>query len=381
MTSPYITIVGGTTLTTTTSGGPWSSEITWNDGTHSSTGAISSSYPIPIWQQGINISNNGGSTTMRNVPDVAMVANDIFSISDNGQTNADAGTSFAAPLWAGFVALVNQQAAENGQPPAGFINPAIYAIGKSSNYSACFHDITLGNNTNSLCPTNFFAVPGYDLCTGWGTPVGQALINALATPDALGITPATGFTAANGPFGPFNITNETLVLTNAGIASLNWSLCNTCVWLNASITEGTLLPGASASAVTVSLNASASGLAAGNYTANVWITNLTSGFVQTRRYTLQVGQPLIQNGDFEAYNFSGWLALGNWFSGEGGDIGTNFYSGSGNYAAYVNSFYGLDWFAPDSFLAQGLILICFQDECNNAIVCGWQDLSKLMLGV
>ena len=57
-----------------------------------------------------------------------------------------AGTSLATPLWAGFMALVNQQAAANGQPPVGFANPALYAIGKSTNYHSCFHDITTGNN-------------------------------------------------------------------------------------------------------------------------------------------------------------------------------------------------------------------------------------------
>ena len=80
------------------------------------------------------------------------------------------GTSCAAPLWAAFTALVNQQAAAASQPPVGFLNPALYAIGKGANYTTCFHDITTGNNTWSGSPNLFFAVPGYDLCTGWGTP-------------------------------------------------------------------------------------------------------------------------------------------------------------------------------------------------------------------
>ena len=80
-----------------------------------------------------------------------------------------------------FAALVNQQAAANGRPSVGFINPAIYAIGQGSGYTPAFHDITTGNNTNSASPTNFFAVPGYDLCTGWGSPAGSNLINALTT--------------------------------------------------------------------------------------------------------------------------------------------------------------------------------------------------------
>jgi len=83
------------------------------------------------------------------------------------------------------MALVNQQAASNGNV-VGFLNPAIYAIGQSSNYTNCFHDIITGNTTNFIYNTsNYFAVPGYDLCTGWGTPNGSNLINTLAPPDTL----------------------------------------------------------------------------------------------------------------------------------------------------------------------------------------------------
>jgi len=183
---PYITQVGGTTLTTAGPGGNWMSEIVWNWGyiRHSgyvgSGGGISTSYPIPGWQQGISMSANQGSTTMRNVPDVAMVSDNIAIVADNGQQETDGGTSFAAPLWAGFIALVNQQAAAYGRPPVGLVNPAIYAIGKGANYASDFHDITTGNNTTSSSPTKFFAVTGYDLCTGWGTPNGINLIYALA---------------------------------------------------------------------------------------------------------------------------------------------------------------------------------------------------------
>ena len=92
------------------------------------------------------------------------------------------GTSCAAPLWCGFTAMINQQAAIYGYAPVGFINPAVYAIGKSNIYASCFHDTTVGNNFWAGSPTNFPAVPGYDLCTGWGTPTGSNLINALVPP-------------------------------------------------------------------------------------------------------------------------------------------------------------------------------------------------------
>ncbi len=177
---PSITIVGGTSLTMSGSGEARVSESVWNDNNGTgSGGGISASYPIPEWQQGVDMSANRGSKRMRNLPDVAMVADDIFVVADNGQEEAIEGTSAGAPLWAGFMALVNQQAETNGMPPVGFINPAIYGIGQSTNYGSCFNDITSGNNTSSASPNQFFAVSGYDLCTGWGTPSGTDLINAL----------------------------------------------------------------------------------------------------------------------------------------------------------------------------------------------------------
>lgn len=181
--SPYITQVGGTTLTTSGPGGAWVAETVWNwGGGVGSSGGISDHYSIPSWQQGISMTANHGSTTGRNIPDVALTADNVYVIADNGiQYPGMGGTSCAAPLWAGFTALVNQQAALNSHAPAGFINPAIYALSKTASYNNVFSDVTTGNNTWSQSPTNFFAVPGYDLCTGLGTPKGTNLINALAS--------------------------------------------------------------------------------------------------------------------------------------------------------------------------------------------------------
>jgi subtilase family serine protease len=125
------------------------------------------------------MTTNQGSTTMRNLPDVALTAKDVFIIADNNQSETAAGTSCAAPLWAGFTALVNEQAANANRPSVGFINPAIYAIGKGTNYATDFHDIVDGDNTWSGSPAQFYAASGYDLCTGWGTPTGTNFINAL----------------------------------------------------------------------------------------------------------------------------------------------------------------------------------------------------------
>lgn len=173
---PYVTICGGTALSTVSPGGAWQSETAWVG----SGGGISTAYAIPSWQQGISMALSGGSTSMRNFPDVAMMADTVIFLAANNGTGAVGGTSASTPLWAGFSALVNQQAASLGLPPAGFLNPAIYALGKSGSYTSCFHDITTGNTTNAQNPTRFFARPGYDLCTGWGTPIGSSLIAALA---------------------------------------------------------------------------------------------------------------------------------------------------------------------------------------------------------
>ncbi len=199
---PNITIVGGTTLSTSGPGGPWATEKVWNwgydppgwpgtaNGYWGDGGGISTVWPIPSWQTGINMANNHGSTTMRNVPDVALTADNIWVTYSNGLADSFGGTSAAAPLWAGFTALVNQQAAAGGQSPVGFLNPILYAIGKGTSCASCFHDIVIGSNTWTNSPTNFFAVPGYDLCAGWGTPTGSNLINALANGDLICLCPS-----------------------------------------------------------------------------------------------------------------------------------------------------------------------------------------------
>jgi len=299
--SPYITQVGGTTLTTTGPGGSWSSETVWNwdvesgssyDGVGSS-GGISSYYSIPSWQTNINMTSRGGSATQRNIPDVALTADAVFVKYGNGLNATNiGGTSCATPLWAGFMALVNQQAAANGKSSAGFINPAIYTIAAGPSYSACFHDITTGNNTWSSSPSLFYATTGYDLCTGLGTPAGQNLINALAgPPDTLVITPASGFAASGVAGGPFGGASQNLTLTNSGASALNWSLINTSSWLNFSPGSGTLAGGQQTS-VTASLTSAANSLAVGNYSASVWFTNQTTGIAQLRQFTLQVLPPL-----------------------------------------------------------------------------------------
>ena len=289
--NPYITTVGGTMLSTANPDGAWGSETTWNYGNGSgSGGGISIIYPIPSYQTNIVMTANQGSTTMRNIPDVAMTADGIYVIYGNGQSTRGGGTSFATPLWAGFTALVNEQATAAGKPPVGFLNPAIYAIGSGPDYTNCFHDITTGNNTNPTSPTNYFAVPGYDLCTGWGTPKGQKLIDALAIPDALQIAPAVNLGAVRFAGGPFSLTNGTFSLTNTGTSSLDWSLTNTAPWLNVSPGGGTLAVGQTIN-VTLSLNSNAYSLTSGIYTATVWFDNLNQSSEQSRQFSLTVINP------------------------------------------------------------------------------------------
>src|SRR5208337_2087140 len=141
-------------------------------------------------QQGVNMASNQGSIYSRNVPDVAMIAANCWTIQDDGQGYITFGCSIAAPMWASFIALANQQAAANGRPPLGFLNPLIYNIGTNATYAMAFHDITTGNDTNADSPTQFFAEPGYDLCTGWGTPNGSNLVNALIALDVVNPAPA-----------------------------------------------------------------------------------------------------------------------------------------------------------------------------------------------
>ena len=278
-------------MTTSGPGGSWVSEKVWNwGGGIGSGGGISTQYPIPAWQTNVSMTANQGSTTKRNTPDVALTADNVYVRADGRDYNVG-GTSCAAPLWAGFAALVNQQAAITGEPSVGFVNPAIYAIGAAANYAFVFHDTITGNNTKSSSPAKFYAVSGYDLCTGWGTPAGQALINALANPEALFIMPPSGFTSAGGSGGPFTITSQTLSLTNAGTNALTWTLANTSSWLTVSPDGGTLTPGGSADMVTVSLNSAASNLVAGIYNATVWFTNLNDSAGQSRQFTLSVINP------------------------------------------------------------------------------------------
>lgn len=206
--STNITVVGGTTLTMNGTGASWSSETVWNwaslggsDANVGSGGGASTYYGIPWWQTNVSMSLNNGSTTMRNIPDVALTADNVFVVYTSGHSSMSGGvggTSCAAPLWAAFTALVNQQATASGKGTVGFANPAIYQIGASPNYVDCFHDTTTGNNIGTGTAGLYKATNGYDLCTGWGTPNGTNLINALGSSPPYIIQSPVGLTVSNG---------------------------------------------------------------------------------------------------------------------------------------------------------------------------------------
>jgi kumamolisin len=166
-----VTAVGGTDLTTTGPGGAWSSETGWSG---SGGGPSPDGIALPSYQAPFITHKNGGSRKLRNVPDVAGDANtDNYSCYDGGCYGGNGGTSYAAPLWAGFIALVNQQAASSGKQPVGFLNPIIYTTGDKWNYKKVFHDERSGYNGR------YTAIRGFDLVTGFGSPAGQPLIDAL----------------------------------------------------------------------------------------------------------------------------------------------------------------------------------------------------------
>jgi kumamolisin len=183
----YLTSVGGTDLSTSGAGGPWSSETVWADG----GGGISPDrFAIPSWQTAAASGCSKCSKTYRNGPDVSANANYTFYVCADQTTctaNEYGGTSFAAPMWAGYLALANQQEKASTGKTLGFINPTLYTIGLGSSYDADFHDIASGSN-------GYSATTGYDLASGWGSPNGSGLINSLT-----GSSPGPGFSLSASP--------------------------------------------------------------------------------------------------------------------------------------------------------------------------------------
>jgi len=164
--SPHVLACGGTKLTS--SGSKITSEVAWNDGTSGGAtgGGVSTYFSLPTWQKNAGVPARSGTTGGRGVPDVAGDASPTsgYNVLVDGEKQVVGGTSAVAPLWAGLIALINQKTGRH----AGLVNPTLYAT------PSAFHDITQGNNGA------FSAGPGWDACTGLGSPIGTAVEQAIA---------------------------------------------------------------------------------------------------------------------------------------------------------------------------------------------------------
>ncbi|HTW58999.1 MAG TPA: S53 family peptidase [Terriglobales bacterium] len=252
--SQNVTDVGGTDLTTASAGGAWASETGWVgsgtgwcDSSNSVTPCYQSPYDaIPSWQVPSIITAAGGSTSYRNLPDVSADANtDSFWCAAGTCQGGLGGTSLAAPRWAGFVALANEYAATQGDT-IGFLNPLVWTIGQSSDYDTAFHDITSGSNPSGSTVTHgftgsFTAMTGFDMVTGWGTPNGQGMIDALAPAS----TTNAYFTLAASP--------SSLSLTPGGAPGMATISLNSANGFSGSVTLSANVLGAPAG-VTASFN-------------------------------------------------------------------------------------------------------------------------------
>jgi kumamolisin len=184
---PYVTAVGGTSLLLN-SDNSYQSETVWNGGILGGAGGggLSQFWKQPSWQTGPGVQSSY-SNGMRETPDVSLDADpatgyplycttgSYCSGSSSGWRTVG-GTSAAAPMWAAFVTLANEQAAEVGKKPLGFLNPALYKVGSGSHYSRDFHDITPPSNSSG--PSNndegfnggaYPVTQNFDMATGWGT--------------------------------------------------------------------------------------------------------------------------------------------------------------------------------------------------------------------
>ncbi|HTX16720.1 MAG TPA: S53 family peptidase [Candidatus Baltobacteraceae bacterium] len=166
--SPYVLGCGGTKLTLR--GASIGSEQTWNElssNEGATGGGVSEVFTLPSYQQSVNVPKAPNGFVGRGVPDVAGDADPEtgYSVIVDGEQTVIGGTSAVAPLWAGLLALINQSLGAN----VGYVNPLLY----SAKAESSFHDVTTGNNGG------YSAGPGWDACTGLGSPDGTALLTAL----------------------------------------------------------------------------------------------------------------------------------------------------------------------------------------------------------
>lgn len=178
--SPYALACGGTTLDPSSAPNA-PVEIVWNRGVQGGAtgGGVSNFFTKPSYQSSANVPSPTNSAGGRGVPDVAGNADPFsgYSVLVDGASQVIGGTSAVAPLWAGLLARINQSLIRTGGKPAGFINALLYPAAAK----AAFHDVTQGNNDiyNDL-KGKFPAAPGWDPCTGMGSPDGANLLALLS---------------------------------------------------------------------------------------------------------------------------------------------------------------------------------------------------------
>jgi kumamolisin len=167
--SPYALGCGGTSVQGASS--TITNESVWNDQYGATGGAISTFFPLPSWQTAVNVPQGPGGFQGRGVPDVAGDADPAtgYLVRVDGSWGIEGGTSAVAPLWAGLIALLNQ----NLGTSVGYLNPQIYTV-----CSGTFHDIAQGNNDANGIGV-YVSGPGWDACTGLGSPDGAQLRTCL----------------------------------------------------------------------------------------------------------------------------------------------------------------------------------------------------------
>lgn len=177
--SPFVLACGGTELV---SRAGRKTEVVWNNVERKSGaagGGVSALFELPEWQAsaGVEIPSANTGESGRVIPDVAGVAaGGDWMIFNDYRPEVTGGTSAVAPLWAAFLALVNEARQEHGRSRLGFVNPKLYALAAGG---GLFNNITEGSNRPSGDYPGYDAGKGFDACTGWGTPVGDKLFAAL----------------------------------------------------------------------------------------------------------------------------------------------------------------------------------------------------------
>lgn len=297
--SVYVTTVGGTDLDTSSAAGHWASETAWVDG----GGGISPhKYAIPSWQTTAAAGCSSCSKTYRNGPDVSANANFTFYVCADQTTctaNDYGGTSFAAPMWAGYLALVNQQSVANGNKTLGFINPSLYTIGEGSSYDSDFHDITSGSNGDS-------ATTGYDLATGWGSPNGSGLLNALA--GSASTQPGYTLTASPGAVSILQGNSGSSTIASSVTGGFDSAIALSASGQPSGVTVGfnpTSITGAGSSSMSITV---ASSVAAGTYT--ITVKGTSGSTTETTTVSLTVTAPNSGSFTLSVSPSSGYLDQG-----------------------------------------------------------------------